>query len=181
MQFGSDNWIAGIKILCFDFLKNLQKRPGGVFLKFKDDLGTAEKPGKIVKEYHRTAKLLKEVLFGKNAKQSFIDYHKIAALYIRSFLKFKPFFLDIPKETKTPDLCLYTMLPNEYFALPFLDAVFRAGNEDYNGQLRMDQAYKDDLIKLLYHYKNDISLLDPVSFSNIIFLVEQNYFHHSTK
>ena len=179
MQFGSDTWIVGLKILCFNFLKNLQKRPGGAFLKFRDDLGTVEKPGRIVKEYHRTVTLLKKNIFGKDADHSLVDYHKIAALYIRSFLKFKPFFLDIPKETKTPDLCLYTKLPNEYFAIPFLDAVFRAGNEDYNRQLRMDPAYRDDFIKLLYHYKKDISLFDPVSFSNIIFLIEQQYFHSS--
>ena len=180
-QFGSDNWIPGIKNLCFDYLKNLQKRPGGSFLKFKDYLGTIDKPGKLVKEYHRSALSLKHEIFGKDTSHSFIDYHKIASLYIRSFLKYKPFFLDIPKETKEPNLCLYTMLPNEYFVLPFLEAVFRAGKEDYNGLLIIDNQYKDDLIKLLYHYGKNISLLDALSFSNTIFLIEQQYFFCTDK
>ena len=174
--FGSDTWISEIKNLCFDFLKNLQKRPGGRFLRFRDDLGTPEKPGRIVKEYHKTAKILKNKIFTKNAGQSYIDYHKIASLYIRSFLKYKPFYLDTPKETKDIELCLQTMLPNEYFAIPFLETIFRAWNDNFEGLLRLDQNYKDNFIKLLYHYRININRLDPVSFSNTIYLIERQFF-----
>jgi len=177
--FGSDTWIPEIKNLCFDFLKYLQKRPGGRFLHFRDELGTPEKPGRIVKEYHKTAKILKNEIFMKDAGQSYIDYHKITALYIRSFLKFKPFYLDIPKETKDIELCLQTKLANEYFALPFLETIFRAWNNDFEGLLRLDQNYKDNFIKLLYYYKNHIDRLDPVSFSNTIYLIERQFFHPS--
>jgi hypothetical protein len=174
--FGSDTWILEIKNLCFDFLKNLQKRPGGRFLRFRDDLGTPEKPGRIVKEYHKTAKILKSKIFTKNAGQSYIDYHKIASLYIRSFLKYKPFYLDTPKETKDIELCLQTMLPNEYFAIPFLETIFRAWNDNFEGLLRLDQNYRDNFIKLLYHYRININRLNPVSFSNTIYLIERQFF-----
>ena len=179
IEFGSDSWIPEIKNLCFDFLKNLQKHPGGRFLQFKDDLGTAEKPGRIVEEYHKSALLLKDEIFGANSNRSYIDYHKIAALYIRSFLKFKPFYLDIPKETNAVELCLLTKLPNEYFSIPFLEAIFRAWNDDFDGLLRLDKNYRDNFIKLLYHYKSNIDSLDPISFSNTIYLIERQYFHCS--
>ena len=107
MKFGSDAWIPDIKNLCFDFLKNLQKRPGGKFLRFRDYLGTSGKPGRIVKEYHKTVGILKNEIFTKDAYRAYIDYHKIASLYIRSFLKYKPFYLDIPEETKDIELSAY--------------------------------------------------------------------------
>jgi len=176
--YGSDTWIPSIKNLCFDFLKYLQEhRIGGRFLKFRDYLGTIEKPGRIIKEYHKTVKKLKNEIFRNEANKSFIDYHKITSLYIRSFLKYKPFFLDKPKETKNIELCLQTMLPNEYFVLPFLETMFRAWNNDFEGQLRMDTNYRDNFIKLLYRYKMNINTLDPISFSNTIYLIEQRYFY----
>lgn len=179
IKFGSDVWIPDIKNLCFDFLEYLRKSPGGSFLCFRDYLGTAEKPGKIVVEYHKTAKLLKNDIFGKDSNQSYIDYHKIASLYIRSFLKYKPFYLDIPKETKIIELCLQVKLANEYFSIPFLETIFRAWNNDFKGMLRLDQIYRDNFIKLLYHYKNNIRSLDPLAFSNTIYLIERQYFHCS--
>jgi len=181
LKFGSDTWIPGIKNLCFDFLKNLQKRPGGRFLQFRDDLGTIEKPGRIVKEYHKTAKVLKNEIFIEDSDKSRIDYHKIASLYIRSFLKYQPFFLNKPKETKNIEVCLYTMLPNEYFTIPFLETMFRAWNNDFEGLLTLEKNYRDNYIKLLYHYKNNIDNFDPVSFSNIIYLIERQYFHSSNR
>jgi hypothetical protein len=179
IKFNSDIWIPEIKSLCLEFCKNLQKHPGGRFLKFRDDLGTATQPGKIVKEYHKTVKILKKQIFAKETPQSHIDYHKIASLYIRSFLKYKPFYLNIPKETKNVELCLQTMLSNEYFVIPFLEVIFRAWNDDFEGLLRLDRNYRDNFIKLLHYYKNNIDKLDPVSFSNTIYLIEQQYFHLS--
>jgi hypothetical protein len=182
IRFNSDIWIPEIKSLCFEFCKYLQQnRPGGRFIKFRDNLGTTEKPGKIVREYHKTVKILKDKIFTKNADQSHIDYHKIASLYIRSFLKYKPFYLDIPKETNNVELCLQTKLANEYFAIPFLEAVFRAWNDDFERLLRLDENYRDNLIKLLYYYKNNITKFDPVSFSNTIYLIEQHYFQRSSQ
>jgi hypothetical protein len=178
-QFGSDSWLPAVKELCFDYLKNLQKRPGGHYLKFNDELGSREKPGRIVEEYHRTAIQFKDDIFGQNASDSHIDYHKIAALYIRAFLLYRPFYLDIPAETKFPELCLYTMLANEYFALPYLEAIFRGWNEDFTGVLRIPVHYRDSFIKLLYHYKKDLTTLDYASLSNVIYLIDQNYFQRT--
>ena len=170
-KFPSDAWIPGLKELCFNFLKNLQKRPGGQYLRFCDD-----KIETIVEEYHETAHSFKVEIFGDNAEKSYIDHHKIAALYIRSFLVHQPFVLDIPAETQNPELCLCTKLANEYFSLPYMEALFRAWNNDFDGILRMDTMYRDNFIKLLYRYKKDINRLDPAALSNIICLIEQHYF-----
>jgi len=176
----TDEWIPGIKSLFLGFLNDLQTRPGGQYLRFNDGLGTIEKPGVIVKEYHDTVSLIKENIFGENDNDELIDYHKIAALYIRSFLIHKPFYLDVPEEErKTIDTCLYTEFPNEYFVIVFLETMFKAWKNDFDGVLEMDPNYQDDFIKLLYHYKEYIKRLDPLSFSNIIFLIEQKYFLNS--
>jgi len=144
-----------------------------------DYVGTKECPGKIVKEYHKSTIALKKRIFGYDFKEYHIDHHKIAALYIRSFLKFKPFIIDVPKETKTYASCLQTKLPNEYFSLVFLETVFRAWNNDFEGLLKLNPKYRDNYIKLLNYYKKDIKRLDPVSFSNTIYLIEQQYFERS--
>ncbi|MDR2630045.1 MAG: hypothetical protein LBC60_03890 [Spirochaetaceae bacterium] len=175
--FGSDSWIADINELCFDYLKNLQKRPGGRFLRFRDELlGTKAKPGPIIQEYHSSVTKAKMEIYGKNARDAHIDYHKIAALYIRSFLIHCPFISDIPNETKYYEVCLYVKLANEYFSIPFLAAVFKAWNHDCERALRMEPIYKDNFIKLLYRFKKDPDKLDYASLANMIYLIEQRYF-----
>jgi hypothetical protein len=179
-RMGSNKWIPAINDLCFDFLKYLQKQPGGKFLRFQDNLiGTEENPGSIVEEYNKTVCSLKAEIFGKDADQSHIDYHKIASLYIRSFLMYKPFCVDIPEGTKNIDWVLITKRPNEYFSIAFLEAIFQSWNERFelDGLLRMNPSYRCDFIKLLYRYGKDINKLDPLSLSNIIFLIEKCYFN----
>jgi len=175
----SDIWIPEIKKLCKAFLKNIKNYPGGKYLCFRDDLGSKENPGIIVKEYHNSVAKLKKEIFSANNANERIDYHKITALYIRSFLKFQPFYLDKPERKEDIEMCLYTKCPNEYFVLLFLEAMFKAWNNDVNGFLIMDPSYQADFIKLLYHYKKNISKLDPVSFSNTVYLIEQQYFKNS--
>jgi len=176
-EFGSDKWLPNLQELCFEVLKNLKNRSGGRFLRLKDELvGTTEKPGKIVEEYHTSAALLKQKIFGDNAPKSHLDHHKIAALYIRSFLIYQPFILDIPAETENKDRCLNTMLPNEYFSIAYLAAIYKSWNKKFDWTLKMDARYKFDFIKLLYRYKKNINLLDPLTLSNIIYLIEKHYF-----
>lgn len=179
-KFNSDIWIPKIQKLCDEIVNNLKKHPGGEFLRFNNgELGTVEFPGRIVQEYHMGVGKFKDRIFIGNTRRSCIDHHKIAALYIQAFLKYKPFCLDIPPEAKNVELCLYTKLPNEYFALPFLEAIFRAGNDDFEKMLVMGD-YGDYFVKLLHYYSSDTEKLDPVSFSNTIFLIEQQYFLHPT-
>lgn len=176
-KFGSDTWIPKLNDLCFAFLKNIQKRPGGQFVRFRSDLlGTKEKPGKIIVEYHKSVEKFKRDIYGTNAANSNIDHHKIAALYIRSFLIHKPFVLDIPADTKNPELCLYAKLPNEYFSLPYLAAIYKTANENFDGTLQMPLVYMNNFIKLLSHYKNNIEKLEITALSNIFYLIEQLYF-----
>jgi hypothetical protein len=177
IQLPSDAWIPSVINMCFAFLKVISKHPGGQYLVFRDRLlGTVERPGKITNEYHKTASLLKEAIYRDKADTEKIDHHKIAALYIRAFLKYKPFSLEIPNETKFYKTCKYTELANEYFLIDYLEAVFQAANEDFNGILQMNDNYKEDFIKLLYKYRNDLSSLDPLSLANMICLIEEKYF-----
>jgi hypothetical protein len=71
------------------------------------------------------------------------------------------------------------MLANEYFVIPFLEVIFRAWNDDFEGLLRLDQNYRDNFIKLLHYYKKNIDKLDPLFFSNTLYLIEQQYFQLS--
>jgi len=176
-EFPSDIWIPHIVKICGEFLSLVSKNcPGGCYLRFRDEIGTIEKPGKIVKEYHRTASLLKVEIFGEYALQQYIDHHKIIALYIRSFLKYQPFFLKLPDPTKYYKTCKYTQLPNEYFLIDYIETIFKAANNDIHGELLMDPAYEEDFIKLLYGYKKDITKLDPISLAHNIHHIEQQYF-----
>jgi len=159
----------------------MQKRPGGRFLAFSDEIGTIEEPGRIIKEYHRTVTKYKKEIYGSNANTNYVDHHKIAALYIRAFLKYKPFYFDVPDETKYFELCLYTKLANEYFTIALLAALFQSWNNDFDGELLIDTNYKDDYIKLLYRFKKNINLLDPMALSNTIYLIEQQYFIRSNE
>jgi hypothetical protein len=84
--------------------------------------------------------------------------------------------LDIPFATKNPEISIYTKSANEYFALVYLSAVFKRWKDDFDGVLRMDTGYQDSFIKLLYQYTKDIKKLNPTSFSNTIYLIEQKYF-----
>jgi len=180
MKIGTDIWIPAIDVLWFGFLKELYSRPGGRFLNFnKDYLGTMKNPGIIVNEYKRTVSIYNKKIFSKNAGEIIIDYHIVAALYIRSFLKYKPFFLDIPNETKNIDTCLYTEFPNEYFIIPFLEAMFKACNDDFDGILAMNPNYRENFINLLISYKENISRLEPIVFSRTISAIEQQYFIRS--
>jgi hypothetical protein len=128
-KFGTDEWLPKLSELCFNYQRNLQMRPGGQYLRFKYELlGTKEKPGAIVDYYHISVDKFKKDIYDIFAADSHIDHHKIAALYMRSFLSHQPFINDIPEQTKSPKLNMYAMLPNEYFVIPFLATVFKTGN-----------------------------------------------------
>jgi len=175
--FPSDVWLPDLKVLCFNFQDRFSKFPGGRFLAFHDKyIGTADNPGRIVKSYHKSVDKLKNKIFSSSADKEYIDYHKIASLYILSFLEHKPFCLDIPGETKNPKISWYVKLANEYFSLSFLEAVFKAGNNTIDRQLQMDDKYKKDFIKTLYEHKQKTTILEPLSFAHTIFLIEQYYF-----
>jgi hypothetical protein len=180
---GSDKWIPALKGLCLDFLKSLQDKPGGQYLLFRDFIGTEANPGKIINEYNKSLNAYKREIFGKDADKFPPGHHKIASLYIRSFLIYQPFCLydHIPEGIKKPELCLATKLPNEFFAICLLEAIFKSWREELDGELRLDPSYRGTFIKLLYYYKNDIEKLDILSFADIIFFIEKNYFTKGKK
>lgn len=174
--FPSDVWLQDLMILCHDFQKRFIAFPGGRFLAFHDKyIGTADNPGRIVKSYHKSVDKLKNKIFSTHAGKEYIDYHKIAALYILSFLEHKPFCLDIPDDTKNPKISWYVELANEYFSLSFLEAVFKAGTNTFDKELQLAD-YKSEFIKMLFEHKVKKTILEPLSFAQTIFLIEQNYF-----
>ena len=180
-RFHSDVWIPKIKNLCLGFLSEMQNYPGGQYLRFSDELGTVERPGRIVKEYHRSVAKFKTEVYGENTEQELINYYKIAAFYIRSFLMHKPFYEEVPNGIRNPEFCDYTKLPNEYFVIPYLEAIFKGWNEDFDGSLELhkDRMFMDNFIQHLHRFKKNIETLDPVSFSATIRLIEKQYFRRS--
>ena len=48
LNLRSDKWIPELKTLCLNFLNKVKTSPGGHFLQFSDELGTEERPGRIV-------------------------------------------------------------------------------------------------------------------------------------
>ena len=145
-------------------------------MRFTDGLGTIKEPGKIIKEYNNTVTKFKVDIYGESAEDASINYHKIAAFYIYAFLKHKLFYLDIPKETKQFKCSDIVILANEFFIVVFLDAIFKAWNDNDSMRLMLPKKYADNFIKHIHRYKNNIKLLDPISLSNTISLIEQLYF-----
>lgn len=176
-DFGSINWIPDIHELCFEVLRNLQKRPGGRFLRFREEIiGTVDRPGIIITEYQKSLISLKKEIYNDFASTEHIDHHKIAALYIREFLIHQPFCLDIPPETKNNERCLNTVLANEYFIIAYLTIILKGWNQKLDKTLKMDNRYKFDFVKLLYRFKKDIKKLDVLALANIICLIEKHFF-----
>ena len=179
-KFESDKWIRPIMSTCMDFLKKMRDYPGGKFLGFRDDLGTEEHPGKIVQEYHSTASILNSCGYKVETRNNVINKYLFMALYVRAFLNHKPFYLDAPGSSKLFTSCKYTDSPNEYFIIPFIEAFFREWDNDYDGQLRLDDKARNEFIRTLSKYKNDISLLNPISFSEKLYTIKQKYFYKSS-
>jgi hypothetical protein len=173
VKFGDDISISGLRSLCFTFKESFQKRPGGQYLKFRDEIGTEENPGRIVKEYRKTA-----TNFKKANDLQIIDCYKIAALYIHAFLKYQPFYLNNPKNSeydKTLDLA------NEYFTIPLLAAIFDAWNEGTTHfKLELTPRFNADFLEKLPDFKKaDISTQEVVNLSDTIYAIKQTYFVES--
>ena len=177
-EFNCDRMILETNELCFAFYKNLKSRPGGKYFFINDNSGTPDKPGILVKDFKKMISMHGKEIFTRKAGTENIDLRKIAALYIRSILKYKLFGYETP--AKDSNTCLYTQSPNEYFILVFLMTIFRAIHNDEYGELDMDPSYRDDFIKRLSYYKEDIDKrFNYVSFSEEIVFIEQNYFKPS--
>ncbi|MDR1277551.1 MAG: hypothetical protein LBK02_02240 [Treponema sp.] len=174
-SFGSDTWFPHIESLFLAYLTNIQHRPGGRFVCLKKPILDV-KNGPLVKTYHELAARFKKEMFGEKSKDSFMDHHKIAALYIKAILITQPFFNDRPAETKIYEISWRSRLANEYFIIVYLSAIFKAWNGDCNKKLIIPQNYKRNLIKLFHHYLCTPQKLDVASLANTIYLIEQIYF-----
>jgi TolA-binding protein len=170
-KFSSYKWITPLRNLCYRFLENLQKRPSGQFLHFREELlGTNEEPGRLIFEYYKAVQEFK-----KTFNIQFINLHKIASFYISLFLKYELFYFDSHNSNKY-EHCLLTEFPNEYFSLVFLSMIFEVSNDKDDKKQVMTGSDELDFIKLLYRNKKNIDKFDPLTFSYIISLIEKLYF-----
>jgi len=178
--FASDMWITPMKMLCMNYLTSMKEYPGGNFLIFNDDLGTKEHPEKIVKEYHITALIMENTghkveEYDKITELGYvIDNYLFISLYVRAFLIHQPFSFD-NSSNKKASIHKYIKFSNEYFIISLIEMLFRAFNNN-SGKLILDNDYINGLISTLTQYKNDITLFNPIEFSERLKDIERKYF-----
>jgi len=127
----------------------------------------------------------KEHVYGEAAEEEHIDRHKIASLYILSFLIKKPFQVSVGKESKKANKHL--LLANELFSLVILQTLLSAWNE--NKLFVMGENEKAwfiillNLFKLKFEKSNPAKISDDpsnvtdlLSLAQVIYYIEKSYF-----
>jgi hypothetical protein len=180
----SDDLMKKINDLYTEFQRKIGEIIGCQYLCINEaNVGTiGEFSGEIHREYRRMIDILnrysnyKVEVYIKNIGGSLIDYHLFAALYIRSFFVYPPFSLEIPRYSSDFIPSKYTNFPNEYFIIYFLEAIFQIRNNDFIKRLRLDNEFKIDFVNSLSRYKENINLLNIITFANEIGIIENKYF-----
>jgi len=180
----SDDLMQKINDLYTKFQRKTGEILGGHYLCINEaNVGTiGEFSGEIHREYRRMIDIInrysnyKVEVYIKNIDGSLIDYHLFAALYIRSFLIYPPFSLDIPNNKTVFKHNKYIDFPNEYFIIIFLEAIFQIRNNDFDKRLRLESKFKNDFVNLLSQCRKDIKLLNLINFANEIGIIECKYF-----
>jgi hypothetical protein len=127
----------------------------------------------------------KEYVYGQNAKKERIDRHKIAALYILSFLMKRPFSVKVYPENEDVDRKLF--LANELFSLAIMQLIIFGWEKDFK-VFQMDKEEKKWFVILLNYFKLNFvksnpshisddpsSVSDILSLSQIIYYIEKSY------
>jgi len=169
-SFNSDIWWPDIeKFACLfmDFINNkvLKVDDKQKFLNMKSL--------ELVKEaYFKNLYVFKKRFYGKDASKKRLDRHKIAALYIKSFLEISPFYLDIRKPDK--NLLKVLKFPNEYFSVELMKLILLGWNKTDN-KIFTDKNEKKWFLVLINHFRLDLDTLDILSLAQIIYYIEKNY------
>jgi len=183
-NFTSDYLMHKIKDLCAEFQRNVGRSLGGQYLCINEgNVGTiGEFSGEIYQEYHRIFDILKKgsihtvEVYDESIDSSITDYHLSVAVFIRSFLTYPPFCIDVPMILEKIKHNKYINFPNEYFIIYFLTAIFQLRNNDFDKTLRLDNDFQIKFVNLLSQYRENIESLSPIPFANEIGLIEHNYF-----
>jgi len=169
--FDSEHWWPEIAIFAVSFLEYINKQAGnGLEVKLKQ-----KKLEKVKETYFRNLSAFKAKVYGREASKHKVDRHKIAALYIKSFLEVSPFYVenhDNQNRTKIQSC------PNEYFSMQLMYLILAAWNEEKYG-IRMIENEEKWFIILLNNYKLDINTLDVLSLAQIIYYIEDKYINHN--
>ena len=169
IKYGFDSEIWWSDIACFAdiFLEYINKQPGNssiVNLKIKG-------LDKVKDVYFKNLMAFKNKVYGKKASENKIDRHKIIALYIKSFLETSPFRVD---NYGNQNKSIIKSCPNEYFSMELMFLILLAWNKK-ECEIHMEENERNWFIKLLNHYKLEISTLDVLSLAHIIYCIEDKY------
>jgi hypothetical protein len=174
-----DLWWPTIKNIANNFENTLIKNHGIV------QLDTA-KLDKALEMYERGWWAFKEHVYKKRAKAERIDFHKIIAIYILSFLKTEPFHPSEPESEDDGKELVF--LANEYFCLAVAQGLICAETKSK----KIFQISKNDknwLIILFNNIKlkhaelntsnispdNKSDMVDILSLAQIIYYLEKAY------
>jgi hypothetical protein len=172
-------WWPTIKDIADNFEKMLIEDLGIVQLDIK-------KLDKALEMYERGWWSFKEQVYGRKAKEKRIDFHKIIAIYILSFLKIEPFNPSEPENDDDSKEMIF--LANEYFSLAITQGLLFA--ETNNKKIfQMSENDKNWFIILLNNLKlkhvelntpnispdNKSDMVDILSLSQIIYYIEKSY------
>jgi len=163
----------------------------GNIITFTDELGTVDRPGRLITECDITARRIKRHFlllnrrerkfnvntFIEDTGQTMINYHLAAAIYIRSFLKNPPFSIEIARNPILQNNNMIIRPVNEYYILNFFITMFLRGiNHNNNGILTLSEDKQTMFINYLTQCKNNIQNFEPVSFSDKLVEMEQEHF-----
>ena len=169
--FSSEHWFKDLERLAYGVLKNFNTKKGGTHLYIND-----ANLKNIKTDYFNFMTSFKEEIFKDKFKESKIDKHKIIAIYIKAILKNKPFSFKPLEDYDSKKIIWLVMTANEYFIITVIAAILKGWHGDQTHKLRIPDYYRKCLIILFHHYLNNLSSLDIVSLSHIIFFIEKNFY-----
>jgi len=160
----------------FEKLLNIKGSRDSVFFQYR-----LEKLTRAFEMYESAWERFKDYIY-EDPDKEIIDRHKIAAIYVLSFLITRPFDISIGKETE--DINKRPLFwANELFSLEVMLTLIRLWHED-DKIFEMNEGEKKWFIILLNHFKlemiklnpNSISVTDPSIVSDILSLAQIIYY-----
>jgi hypothetical protein len=167
-HFPSEKWEPDINLLAQEFLSFLTKVKGAQFLKLGQD-----RLDRVFPYYYEKMSGLKSKIYGADMDKNYIDRHKIIAIYIKSILENKPFFIATGIKR---DIFRVELLANEYFCLCLMDTILMAWHNCEQKRLRLPPHERRCFIILLHQYRMYPETLNVISLSHIIYYIEKLFF-----
>ncbi len=169
-SFSCEHWFSTFEQLAYDTLKGIQGSYGSEKVSYDQ-----KKLLKIKEDYTIEAEKLKDFIYGDERHLNKIDQHKIIAIYIKLILKHKPFTYEKPEESK--DIIQYPSvsirLINENYCIIILTTILM-GWHNIATFLEIPRKYKVFLLSLLYHCNINIVTYEVLTFSHIIYFLENH-------